>query len=54
MFSFYTQAEFVVTNLFIPWSISQQSMWTGICGSVHYVDDLGSPVFLLSGYLMNY
>lgn len=46
-----SKAEFVLTNFFIPWYIHQQSMWTGICKLVYYVDDLGSPFFLLSGYL---
>lgn len=37
-----SKAEFVVTNFFTLWCISQQSMWTRICKSVYYVDDLGS------------
>ena len=49
-----SKAGFVVTNFFIPWRISQQSMWTGICRSVYYVDNLGTPFFLLSGYQVNY
>ena len=49
-----SKAGFVVTNFFIPCRISQQSMWTGICRSVCYVDDLGTPFFLLSGYWVNY
>lgn len=32
-----SKAEFVVTNFSIPWCISQQSMWTGICKLVYYV-----------------
>lgn len=40
-----SKAEFVVTNFFIPWCISQQSMWPGICNLVYYVDDFGSPFF---------
>lgn len=46
-----SKAEFVVTNFFTLWCVSQQSMWTGICKLVYYVDDLGSPFSLLSSYL---
>lgn len=50
-----SKAEFVVTNFFIPWCISQQSMWTGICKLVYYV---GVPFLLFVRLplreLMNY
>lgn len=50
-----SKAEFVVTNFFIPWCISQQSMWTGIRKLVYYV---GVPCLLFVRLplkeLMNY
>lgn len=50
-----SKAEFVVTNFFIPWCVSQQSMWTGICKLVYYV---GVPFLLFVRLplreLMNY